>query len=216
MSVLTFRETEVVEIQPRFVAAIRPVRLSGSSPAAIMSARSSFALQRDRSGSGQTWRESQELRLDGVVGVDILAILGSRADESRLAAGDVEELWQLVEFGRPEETSGPRDPRVAGGGDARTAVALTAVRHRPELEEDKRLPVQAHAFRARCNAGPATRAALRAPRLAASADLPRPARRRRPPARGTEPSRVVHRDDVGHGRRHVVDIAVGHAGVERE
>ena len=62
------------------------------------------------------------------------------ADEARLSFKHVDEFWQFVQAGAPEESAEARQPLGIG---EQVAVSIPSVRHRPKLVHEKRRAVQA-------------------------------------------------------------------------
>lgn len=78
--------------------------------------------------------------------LDELGALRSRADEGHLAGEDVEELWELVDGGFPDEAADAGDARVARDGPALLFVGFSLLHHGAELVHHERPVMKADAL----------------------------------------------------------------------
>lgn len=78
--------------------------------------------------------------------LDELGTLRSRADEGHLAGEDVEELWELVDGGFPDEAADAGDARVARDGPALLFVGFGLLHHGAELVHHERPVMKADAL----------------------------------------------------------------------
>jgi hypothetical protein len=69
------------------------------------------------------------------VALDLVRERRARPDQAHVAAHDVPELRELVEREAPQDSAGPRDPRIAFVDREARAAALRADLHRPQLQE---------------------------------------------------------------------------------
>lgn len=94
--------------------------------------------------AGDTRLDLMAAKLLGGVAVEVLHHQRPRADEGHVAPEHVEQLWQLIQTGRPEPEAKGREPPIIRQEAA--LVIMRARNHCAKLEHRKRSAVEAGAL----------------------------------------------------------------------
>src|SRR5437764_69266 len=86
--------------------------------------------------AGQSGQDPETVAISGEDGFELgydLGAFGAGADQAHLPLQDVDELGQLVQVARAEDSPDRRHPRVASTRPYRPGITLAALMHRPDL-----------------------------------------------------------------------------------